>query len=205
MTAKILSCSGDNVITDVDDRKDGKYIISFTPFHPGSYQVEITVRQELIADCPMTIFVNPRTTRSASTLGPSLRDLRPRSRDYRAVMSFGGKGELGGMFRRPAGIAMNRLGEIAVVDSGNHRIQLFTGKGECMGQFGTEGAAEGQLQGKYGFHQYQSNSYSQLPLVAITIDSFLHISLTLMLNIHKFQSGYELLTTLCLSRSPVFV
>ena len=41
-------------------------------------------------------------------------------------------------------------------------------------------------------------SYSQLPLITVTIDSFLQGNLNLMLNIHKFQCGYDLLTTLCI-------
>ena len=41
-------------------------------------------------------------------------------------------------------------------------------------------------------------SYSRLPLITMTIDSFYSMSLDLMLNIHKFLSGYELFTTLCI-------
>ena len=147
VAGKIVSYQGDKVTVDVDDRKDGKYVLSFTPFHTGPYQVEITVRGEAIAGCPMSIFVNPRAP-SLSTLRPSLLDLSPSSRNFRAVMSFGCRGELNGMLKRPAGIAISRFGEIAVVDSGNHRIQLFTAKGEKVGNFGTEGAAEGQMQGR---------------------------------------------------------
>ena len=41
-------------------------------------------------------------------------------------------------------------------------------------------------------------SFSQLPLITMTIDSFYSTSLDLNLNIHKFQSGYELFATLCI-------
>ena len=59
-----------------------------------------------------------------------------------------------GELKRPVGIAISKFGEIAIVDSGNHRVQLFTGKGEHVGKFGTEGAAEGQFQGNYSILCY---------------------------------------------------
>ena len=41
-------------------------------------------------------------------------------------------------------------------------------------------------------------SYSQLPLITMTIDSFLQYEPQLDVKFHKFHRGYDLFTTLCI-------
>lgn len=52
-----------------------------------------------------------------------------------------------GEFKAPAGIAIDSSGNIWVADFGNDRIQEFDEAGEHVGQFGSEGTAEGQFEG----------------------------------------------------------
>jgi DNA-binding beta-propeller fold protein YncE len=50
----------------------------------------------------------------------------------------------------PTDVAIGAEGRVYVVDSGHHRIALFDTAGNSLGYFGSEGKAEGQLQGPVG-------------------------------------------------------
>jgi len=39
------------------------------------------------------------------------------------VRSFGGSGRQGGKFRDPAGMAIDKSGNLIIADAGNHRLQ----------------------------------------------------------------------------------
>jgi DNA-binding beta-propeller fold protein YncE len=54
-------------------------------------------------------------------------------------------GDGDGPFNRPAGMAFNPEGHLHVVDSFNHRVQLFSRDGKCLGRWGTQGSAPGEL------------------------------------------------------------
>jgi DNA-binding beta-propeller fold protein YncE len=50
-----------------------------------------------------------------------------------------------GQFAFPAGIAVDRAGNVYVVDAGNHRIQKLSPAGEPLAQWGREGTAPGEF------------------------------------------------------------
>lgn len=53
------------------------------------------------------------------------------------VGSFGKSGLGRGEFRKPRGIAIDAKGQLWVLDLGNHRVQVFTQKGEFVQSFGS--------------------------------------------------------------------
>ena len=61
------------------------------------------------------------------------------------VTVFGSFGSGDGQFRSPRGIALDRAGNIFVVDSGNHLVQKFDSHGNFLFAFGTFGSDDGQF------------------------------------------------------------
>ncbi len=56
--------------------------------------------------------------------------------DGKFILKWGEKGQNNGQFNNPCGIAVNSIGDVFVVDSGNNRIQHFTSNGKYIGQWG---------------------------------------------------------------------
>ncbi len=50
-------------------------------------------------------------------------------------MEFGSSGKLDGQFRRPTGVAVDKDGDIYVVDWGNDRLQMFNSSGNHLCTF----------------------------------------------------------------------
>lgn len=65
--------------------------------------------------------------------------------ECQALMTFGSKGHGKGKLSFPWGIAVNSRNEVAVADSGNHRIQIFSPDGCYLRCFGSQGTANGQM------------------------------------------------------------
>jgi sugar lactone lactonase YvrE len=59
--------------------------------------------------------------------------------------SFGTFGILEGAFQHPFGIDIDSLGNIYVVDSGNHRVQKFDSAGNFLSTWGSAGSGIGQF------------------------------------------------------------
>ena len=62
------------------------------------------------------------------------------------ITKWGQRGSGNGQFSFPRGICSNPAGNIYVVDSGNNRIQKFTGHGRFLLKWGTKGQANGQFE-----------------------------------------------------------
>ena len=71
--------------------------------------------------------------------------VKAKSRQFRPVSSFGEQGSSEGMFNGPLGVAVNGRDEIAVTDSGNHRVQVFSSDGTYLRSFGIEGDKHGEF------------------------------------------------------------
>ena len=63
---------------------------------------------------------------------------------------FGSKGSGNGEFENPQRIAINGTGHIYVVDTDNHRIQIFDSTGNYLSQFGSEGSGNGEFENPVG-------------------------------------------------------
>jgi len=71
-------------------------------------------------------------------------------RDYcrvrdKPASQFGSEGSDDGQFDDPSSVACNSRGEIVIVDSENHRIQVFDGNGKFMFKFGSQGNGNGEF------------------------------------------------------------
>ena len=62
-----------------------------------------------------------------------------------SLRTFGSCGADVCQFQYPHGISVSSTGEVAVVDTCNHRIQLFNGDGEFQRAFGSQGVEDGYL------------------------------------------------------------
>ena len=114
----------------VQDNKDGIYNISYFAKEAGTCQTSVMVNGEHVSDSPFTVQIKPRK--------------------YKPVLSFGGKGSSAGMFDGPWGVEVNEHNEIAVTDSDNNRVQIFSGDGTYLRSFGSKGDQEGEFEDPTG-------------------------------------------------------
>ena len=121
----IKSSSGRVVESAVQDQKDGHYTVQYTPWNVDSYQVMVTIRGQAVAGSPFHVRVTKR--------------------EYKPLKTFGSQESGAGRLQNPCGIAVNSRGEVAVADTGNDRIQLFTSDGRHLGAIGSKGTANGQM------------------------------------------------------------
>ena len=115
-TVSVTSHRGESVETKIDDCKDGTYHVTYIPQRHGEHHVIIKVKGRLLLRT--SVHVTPH--------------------QYRAVGSFGSQGTGKGQFDSPTGIAVSSTGDIAVADTDNGRVQLFTSEGKYLSEFGSE-------------------------------------------------------------------
>ena len=130
VSVRILSPAGDNVETEIEDRKDGTYTVCFTPRVEGVHRVSVRVGGQLPGEHPLDVHVTRR-----------------RPRGYKYVTMFGSPGRGEGQF---SGVSVSSTGEVAVSDCFNHRVQIFSADGQYLRRFGKEGTADGQFRGPTG-------------------------------------------------------
>ena len=109
----------------VQDNKDGSYNISYFAKEAGTCQTSVIVNGEHVSDSPFTVQIKPRK--------------------YKRGLSFGGEGSSAGRFNAPWGVAVNERNEIAVTDSDNNRVQIFSSDGTYLRSFGSGGDQEGEF------------------------------------------------------------
>ena len=63
------------------------------------------------------------------------------------IRSFGEKGKSSGMFNLPKAVAVDRMDRIFVLDSLNHRIQVFVSSGNWLCTYGSLGKEKDQFCG----------------------------------------------------------
>ena len=137
VTVQISDEQGRECATEVriNDNKDGSYRISYSPKEQGRYKVTVKVNGGHVRGSPFTVEVQPF--------------------QVKPVLSFGRKGSSLGMFQCPWGVAVNAKDEIAVTDSKNHRLQIFSSGGNCLRSFGQRGNQNGEFTSPRGlaFHK----------------------------------------------------
>ena len=127
VTLEISNRQGDNCAAEVQvqDNKDGTYKIKYFAKETGTCSASVKVNGEHIRGSPFEVQVKPR--------------------QFRPVLSFGEH-----ILKNPWGVAVNEQDEIAVSDTGNHKIHLFKSDGTHIRSFGGKGAQQGQLNSPCG-------------------------------------------------------
>ena len=110
----ILTPAGDQLKTEIKDTKDGKYTVAYTPQCVGQHRVEIQVNGQPLTGSPWVVQV---------------------PHQYQFAFQFGSTGKEQGEFGGPWDIAVSeKTGTIAVADTGNKRIQMFSCDGNFLGE-----------------------------------------------------------------------
>ena len=122
VTVRIQSRQGTAIPTRIEDKKDGSYVVCYTPLKTGVYQIDVRVRGEPIKANPFTVHVTTR----AEYLKASRINLKnaARPQEYKPLISFGHTFD-SQQLKRPCGIAASPSGEVVVADSWNRRILVF--------------------------------------------------------------------------------
>ena len=108
----ILTPAGDQLKTDIKDTKDGRYTVTYTPQCAGQHRVEIQVNGKPLTCSPWVVHV---------------------PHQYQFAFQFGSTGKTEGEFDQPWDIAVSeKTGTIAVADSRNKRIQMFSPNGNFL-------------------------------------------------------------------------
>ena len=103
----IKTPTGSKSTSEITDSKDGKYTVTYRPECVGQYRVGIEVNGQPLTGSPWSAQVVPH--------------------QYKFLFKFGSHGNRPGQFDQPFDIAVSeKTGTIAVADSENKRIQLFS-------------------------------------------------------------------------------
>ena len=147
VTVEIKNQQGHDCATEVHvkDEKDGSYKVRYFLKDTEECQVSVKVNKEHIHGSPFPVKLKPR--------------------QFRHVLSFGQSGSSVGMLNGPYGVAVNERDEIAVTETGNHRVQVFSSDGTCLRSFGWKGNKEGEFNWPSGI-AFDKNSCS------IVVDSY---------------------------------
>ncbi|XP_019642130.1 PREDICTED: tripartite motif-containing protein 2-like [Branchiostoma belcheri] len=115
--AKMKNPSGKNLPTEVQMKSRGLWEISYTPEVAGNHSLEVKVNSQQVAGSPFDVDVkgNP-------------------------VLTIGEGGSGVGELIWPVGVAVDKDGNIAVVERGNKRVQIFDkDTGQSLRSFPVEG------------------------------------------------------------------
>lgn len=123
MTVNIVDPQREFLTKKIEDYKDGKYMVAYTPKRAGKHTVAIDVNGKALAGSPWKVEVSPH--------------------HYNPVFEFGTSGRQQGQFDWPVSIAVSKeTGNIAVADGDNKRIQLFSSDGKYLSEFGQSSETE---------------------------------------------------------------
>ena len=127
VTVEIKNQQGHDCATEVrlKDEKDGSFKVRYFLKDTGKCQVTVKVNEGHIRGSPFPI--------------------KPKPRQFRHVLSFGRRGSPVGILTGPNRMAVNERDEIAVTDTYNHRVQVFSSDGTHLRSFGRKGDRQGEL------------------------------------------------------------
>ena len=140
VTVEIKTHKGHDCATEVrvQDRKDGSYNISYFAKESGICEAVVKVNEEQVRGSPFPVQVKPR--------------------QFRPVLSFGQQGSSTRMLNQPWGVAVNERDEIAVTESANSRVQVFSSDGTYLRSFGRKGNKQGEFNYPRGMTIHETNN-----------------------------------------------
>lgn len=118
------------------------------------------------------------------------------------MSSFDRRGKSNGMFINPSGIAFDQNNSILVVDSFNHRVQVFDRNGNFLRKFGEQGSLDHQLEHPNGL---SVNGNGHL-IVSDSGNKFIKIFSPNGKFLRKFGGANSLFTSFhCIQLDEVFI
>ncbi|CAH1256396.1 TRIM2 [Branchiostoma lanceolatum] len=119
VTTNMEDPSGTNIPTQIQMKSEGVWEISYVPKVTGIHKLEVKVNSQHVAGSPFDVNVKDKDT---------------------PVLTIGRKGSGVGELDGPTGVAVDKDGNIAVVERGNKRVQIFdTGTGKSLNSFPVDG------------------------------------------------------------------
>ena len=110
----------------VNKRENSGLQLKFTPKLPGSYSIEVRINGDKLPTCPYTLNVKERELVIVGEMHLKLFPV-----DTLQFLS---------------GIAVNKKGEVAVVDDDGHCVYVFDKDGNCVRKIGSQGKEPGQFE-----------------------------------------------------------
>ena len=140
VTAEIKNHQGHDCAAEVrvQNKKDGSYKISYFAKESGRLKAVVKVNEEQVRGSPFPVQVKPR--------------------QFRPVLSFGQQGSSTRMLNQPWGVAVNERDEIAVTESANSRVQVFSSDGTFLRSFGRKGDKQGEFNFPSGITLHETNN-----------------------------------------------
>ncbi|MDO8673004.1 MAG: TIGR03663 family protein [Dehalococcoidia bacterium] len=126
--------------------------------------------------------VGTTITRAAPPEPP--REYTDRQLNINSVLTIGAKGSAPGQLNEPKGVAVDRQGNIFVMDSLNRRIQKFDANGKFLAQVGSEGSGDGEFMPNTG------GAWG----IAVDAEGFVYVADTWNHRIQKFDSDLRFVT-----------
>ena len=118
--------TGEKIVCSVKKTEANQYEISYQPTKRGRYQLHIKVERENIKGSPFPVTVKLPVQK----LGTPIKTIR--------------------RVKGPWGVAVNKRGEVIVVEDGEHCVSIFSPTGEKLQSFGSEGSGHGQFNSPRG-------------------------------------------------------
>ena len=172
ISCELVPSSGERMKCEVKPSESSEYRVDYRSTRRGRHQLHIKVCDQHIRGSPFTVDalrMLAAPTRTITGLNDPWRVAVNKRGEIiisengghcisiyssgKKIRSFGQKGSAPGQFLHPRGVAVDRAGNILVVDGGNHRIQKFTGDGnliESVPSVGSEGDKPLQFSGPVG-------------------------------------------------------
>ncbi|XP_066299570.1 tripartite motif-containing protein 2-like [Branchiostoma lanceolatum] len=119
VTVNMKDPFGTNLPTQVQMKTGGKWEISYVPKVKGKHRLEVKVNSQQVAGSPFDMTVQGRNI---------------------PALTIGRQGSVVGQLGSPVGVAVDKGGNIAVVEQGNKRVQIFNpNTGHSLRSFPVEG------------------------------------------------------------------
>ena len=129
---KIQSPLGKELETAFEDKKDGKYKITFTPKFVGRHDVMVNVNGQPLTDSPWSVQVTPHQYQMTFKLGTKIQDDEDEEVSPLHSLVYGD-----GKLYSPKDVAISQVnGNIAVLDILG--VKLYDANGKYLRQFGTK-------------------------------------------------------------------
>ena len=169
ISCELVPSSGERMKCEVKPSKCSKYQVDYRPTRRGRHQLHIKVCDQHIRGSPFTLVALRKLEAPTGTITnlnlPCGVVVDERGQIIitewgrhcisiysggKRIRSFGQEGSAPGLFRRLHGVAVDRAGNILVVDESNHRIQKVTADGKFIALVGSRGNKPLQFNSPYG-------------------------------------------------------